>query len=184
MNKNQSPQKLPASHAGSQISIIPNNGQQQQKNSKKKVGGKGKILSNIEQPLQISGALTGGRVNTSNKAGLQFGVPRVARFMKEGRYSQRIGGGAPIVLASVLQYISSEILELAGDQAKRMKKQRINPRHVMLAIKEDPELNKLIAAHADFSSTGVVPNLPKNNKKGLKGGKGKDIQDDEDMTPE
>ena len=79
--------------------------------------------------------------------------------MKQGRYSDRIAGGAPVYLASTLQYICSEIVELAGNEAQRDKKHRINPRHVMLAIKGDIELNKLLAADADFAQTGVVPNI-------------------------
>jgi histone H2A len=124
------------------------------------------------------------RVNKSARAGLQFAVPRVARFMKQGRYAERIGGGAPVYLASALQYICSEIVELAGNEAERAKKQRIKPRHVMLAIRADPELNKLLGKNADFMNTGVAPHICKeilpNHKKG-----GKDIQDDDiDMNEE
>ena len=58
------------------------------------------------------------RGNNSLKAGLQFSVPRIARFMKQGRYGERIGGGAPVYLASAIQYICSEIVELAGNEAE------------------------------------------------------------------
>lgn len=48
-------------------------------------------------------------VTKSVKAGLQFPVGRIARFMKRGRYSQRMGIGAPIYMAAVLEYLAAEV---------------------------------------------------------------------------
>ena len=100
--------------------------------------------------------------------------------MKQGRFADRIGGGAPIYLTSALQYICSEIIELAGNEAQNAKKHRIMPRHVMLAIKNDPELNKLLGHGADFSQSGVVPKIHKEIQGKKKGCKGK-CDDDESM---
>ena len=44
----------------------------------------------------------------SAKAGLQFPVGRVHRHMKLGRYASRIGAGAPVYLAAVLEYMAAE----------------------------------------------------------------------------
>ena len=41
-------------------------------------------------------------VTKSAKAGLQFPVGRVARYLKKGKYATRIGAGAPVYLAAVL----------------------------------------------------------------------------------
>ena len=49
----------------------------------------------------------------SAKAGLQFPVGRVHRHMKLGKYASRIGAGAPVYLAAVLEYMAAEVLELA-----------------------------------------------------------------------
>ena len=54
----------------------------------------------------------------SAKAGLQFPVGRVHRHMKLGKYASRIGAGAPVYLAAVLEYMAAEVLELAGNAAR------------------------------------------------------------------
>jgi hypothetical protein len=43
------------------------------------------------------------------KAGLQFPVGRIGRYLKQGRYSKRIGTGAPVYLAAVLEYLAAEV---------------------------------------------------------------------------
>jgi histone H2A len=48
-------------------------------------------------------------VSRSVKAGLQFPVGRIGRYLKQGRYSQRIGTGAPVYLAAVLEYLAAEV---------------------------------------------------------------------------
>jgi histone H2A len=94
----------------------------------------------------------------SGKAGLQFPVGRIGRFLKEGRYAQRVGSGAPIYLAAVLEYVAAEILELAGNAAKEQKKTRVLPRHIQLAVRNDEELNKLLG-NATIASGGVIPHI-------------------------
>jgi histone H2A len=48
-------------------------------------------------------------VTRSVKAGLQFPVGRIGRFLKKGRYAQRVGSGAPVYLAAVLEYLAAEV---------------------------------------------------------------------------
>ncbi|CAK9882963.1 unnamed protein product [Sphagnum jensenii] len=47
-------------------------------------------------------------ISRSTKAGLQFPVGRIARFLKAGKYSTRVGAGAPVYLAAVLEYLAAE----------------------------------------------------------------------------
>lgn len=104
---------------------------------------------------------TGGNVKTvsrSSRAGLQFPVGRIARFLKKGKYSERVGAGAPVYLAAVLEYLAAEVLELAGNAAKDNKKTRIIPRHIQLAVRNDEELNRLMA-NTTIASGGVLPNI-------------------------
>ncbi|KAJ7319707.1 hypothetical protein JRQ81_019218 [Phrynocephalus forsythii] len=98
------------------------------------------------------------RKNKSASAGLQFPVGRITRFLKQGNYSERVGVGASVYLAAVLEYLTAEILELAGNAAHENKKQRIGPRHIQLAVRNDEELNKLFAG-VTIAEGGVLPNL-------------------------
>ena len=114
----------------------------------------------------MSGKGKGGRGKSGNKkaqtrssrAGLQFPVGRVSRFLRKGRYAARVGAGAPVYLAAVMEYLAAEILELAGNAARDNKRQRIVPRHVQLAIRNDEELNKLLDG-VTIASGGVLPNI-------------------------
>lgn len=108
----------------------------------------------------------------SSRAGLAFPVGRIHRLLRKGNYAERIGKGASIYLAAVLEYLAAEVLELAGNAAESYHKQRINPRFIQLAIQHDDELKALLA-HVTISQGGVVPNiaselLPKKSKGGPK----------------
>ncbi|KFO88118.1 Histone H2A [Buceros rhinoceros silvestris] len=111
----------------------------------------------------------------SSRAGLQFPVGRVHRllrkgnyaervgagapvYMNKGNYAERVGAGAPVYLAAVLEYLTAEILELAGNAARDNKKTRIIPRHLQLAIRNDEELNKLLGK-VTIAQGGVLPNI-------------------------
>eukprot|EP01023_Acetabularia_acetabulum_P009331 TRINITY_DN1415_c0_g1_i2.p2 TRINITY_DN1415_c0_g1~~TRINITY_DN1415_c0_g1_i2.p2 ORF type:complete len:134 (-),score=37.94 TRINITY_DN1415_c0_g1_i2:894-1295(-) len=94
----------------------------------------------------------------SSKAGLQFPVGRIARYLKKGRYAERIGAGAPVYLAAVLEYLAAEVLELAGNAARDNKKSRIVPRHIQLAVRNDEELSKLLSG-VTVANGGVLPHI-------------------------
>ncbi|XP_034972152.1 histone H2A, sperm-like isoform X2 [Zootoca vivipara] len=94
----------------------------------------------------------------SARAGLDFPVGRIGRLLRRGRYAERVGVGASVYMAAVLEYLTAEILELAGNAAHENKKQRIGPRHIQLAIRSDDEFNKLFA-HVTIAEGGVLPNI-------------------------
>ncbi|XP_073474144.1 histone H2A, embryonic-like [Aquarana catesbeiana] len=113
---------------------------------------------------------TGVKSSRSAKAGLQFPVGRIHRFLRKGNYAERIGSGAGIYMAATLEYLCAEVLELAGNAARDNKKSRIMPRHIQLAVRNDEELAKLFAG-VTIADGGVLPNiqsvlLPKKTAKG------------------
>ncbi len=123
--------------------------------------GKGKAKGKTASSKQTS---------RSAKAGLQFPVGRIARHLRQGKYAERVGAGAPVYLAAVLEYLAAEVLELAGNAAKDNKKTRIIPRHIQLAIRNDEELNRLMGS-TTIAEGGVLPNinqalLPSKSEKG------------------
>ncbi len=92
----------------------------------------------------------------SSRAGLQFPVGRIHRLLRKGNYAERVGSGAQVYLGGVLEYLVAEVLELAGNAARDNKKTRIIPRHLLLAIRNDEELNKLLAG-VTVAQGGVLP---------------------------
>ncbi|KAL1415050.1 hypothetical protein MTO96_006998 [Rhipicephalus appendiculatus] len=91
----------------------------------------------------------------SSRAGLAFPVGRIHRLLRTGKYAQRVSAAAPVYLAGVLEYLTAEVLELAGNAARDNHKARITPRHIQLAIGNDEELSKLLA-HVTISQGGCT----------------------------
>ncbi|KAF8216357.1 histone-fold-containing protein [Mycena galopus ATCC 62051] len=115
----------------------------------------------------------GGRVTSSEKAGLQFPVARIRRFLKqhhEKRVTVPSAGKQPalsqpsntqyppVYLAAVLEYLMAELLELAGNCAREVGRKIIIPRHILLAIKNDDELDRLLKK-VIINEGGVRPHI-------------------------
>lgn len=82
-------------------------GKQRPTESHYQSGGKASIKLNARKPQK----------SRSSRANLVFPVSRVQRYLKAGRYAERIGEGAGVYLAAVIEYLVAEVLELAGNAA-------------------------------------------------------------------
>merc|ERR1712004_938924 len=127
------------------------------------MGSRGSTFKHKTTTSNMSGRGKGGKVKNksksrSSRAGLQFPVGRIHRLLRKGNYAERVGAGAPVYMAAVMEYLAAEVLELAGNAARDNKKTGIVPRHIQLAIRNDEELNKLLNS-VTIASGGVLPNI-------------------------
>jgi len=97
-------------------------------------------------------------MSKSQRANVTFPVGRMKRFLKMGTHRLRIGIGSPVYMAAVIEYLTAEVLELAGNAARDNKKGRITPRHILLAVANDEELHCLLK-NVTIASGGVLPKI-------------------------
>jgi histone H2A len=82
-----------------------------------------------------------GKGTSTKKAGLKFSAGAIGGRLKRGRFAKRVSKAGAVYLA-----------------AAKGKKSTLKPRHIALAVRNDDELNKLLAT-VTIASGGVVPNV-------------------------
>ena len=76
------------------------------------------IMSGKGKGGRGKGKASGKSTSSAAKAGLQFPVARLNRYMRKGKYATRVGVGAGVYMGAVLEYLCAEILELAGTERR------------------------------------------------------------------
>lgn len=103
-----------------------------------------KALTEGWRAIQIYDRFKAVGSSTSEKCQLVFPVPRVSTMLKS-KTNLRQGLMPAIFITAALEYIASEIVELAGKALKEVDRSRILPRHIKMVIDSDSELNKVFA---------------------------------------
>ncbi|XP_065178435.1 core histone macro-H2A.1-like [Sycon ciliatum] len=104
------------------------------------------------------GKKKGASRSKSSRAGLQFPVGRINRYLRQFILKKRISAVAPVYLSAVLEYLVAEVVELAGNAARQNKKSRIIPRHILLAVANDEELHRVLKG-VTIPNGGVLPQI-------------------------
>ena len=95
---------------------------------------------------------------SSKKSGLRFNPGVIGGQLKRGRFAKRVSKQYAIYLAAKIEYATQELLELSTKVAAKKKNKTLRPRHIALAVRNDDELNKLLAK-VTIAAGGVVPNV-------------------------
>jgi len=83
------------------------------------------------------------RRSKSVKAGLVMPVKRVYDALKKGRHAPKVRVNTAVFLSATLEWLVAEVLDLAGNCSKYMKKRIITPHHIQLTFLYDLELCEL-----------------------------------------
>ena len=89
-------------------------------------------------------------VSKSEKAGLSFPVARVNKYLKKNSGLKRVGGSAPVYATAIVEYVVSELLDVAGNVTSAAGRKTVSPEDLMKGLRGDKELAKLFAGHSIF----------------------------------
>lgn len=94
-------------------------------------------------------------LTTDNNTRLEFNINTFSKQLKHKRITQRVGHGAAVYITAVLQYLTTELIDSAAIQAKKIHNNQIHsdnhndiititPEHIDTAIANDNELLHMI----------------------------------------
>ena len=116
-----------------------------------------KAVAAYKKSLKAEGKKKGDQksVTKSVRAGLLFPVKRTLNLMAARSLVYRKSDSSAVFMSAILEAVTSDILTHAGSVAKQNKKARINPRHILLGVNQDPMLADVLSDVV--LSGGVIP---------------------------
>ena len=89
-------------------------------------------------------------VSKSQKAGLDFPIARVNRYIKKNSGIKRVGASAPVFATATIEYIVSELLDVVGNVTNQSGRKTLSPEDIAAGVRADKELSKLFSGHSIF----------------------------------
>ncbi|XP_005080642.1 histone H2A-Bbd type 1-like [Mesocricetus auratus] len=96
-------------------------------------------------------------ISRSRRAQLQFPMDRIERFFREGNVSQRLSASAPVFFASVLEFVTANVLDLAGKEAHANGTRLITPEQLYRVVQNNEYLREFFKENGN----SVVPETPR-----------------------
>lgn len=78
----------------------------------------------------------------TRRAGTIFPVGVIQCLLRQGKYAKHVSNITPVVLAAVLEYVTPELVDVAGIAAHKNMKKKIILRYLEQVIDDDLELCK------------------------------------------
>lgn len=99
------------------------------------------------------------KASISNVIGLHIPVSRVKKAMKKytSDCSCRVSDSGAVYLASVVEYVIGEMIDVSSHLARDNKKARIVSRHIFLGVRNDRDLDRIF--HNFIISSDVLPGI-------------------------
>jgi histone H2B len=115
------------------------------------------VMKGVISVTKYNASLGNGRGTKASRAELIFSPTRVERMLRRKLPGWKIGTTASVYAAAVLQFLTTELLELAFNVTKEFKMIRINPRQLQIAIRTDEQLALLVGHKTIVPAGGVIP---------------------------
>ena len=116
----------------------------------------GDRLAEMMRVRRETGVKNKNRKTKSQKAGVLFRVDTFLRKLKKAMPKKLVRTNSAVLLTGVIEYLVAEVLDLSARVTENLKKKRITPRHLYLAIKADEELQRVMR-NVTIPEGGVTP---------------------------
>lgn len=98
--------------------------------------------------------------SSAKKAGIFFDPRKTQKNLQKHIIGKKVSKGAGVYLASTMEYLVTEIVEMSKEESLIDKKGRITPRHIQMAIWKDSDFNELLSK-VTIPEAGVLPRIHK-----------------------